>query len=108
MKRGDVVLCVAPGAYGKPRPAVVVQSDLFNETHHSVTVCPLTSDLKDAPLFRLDIAPSAANGLKKPSQVMVDKVVTLSVERMRSPIGKVSESQLTQIGIALRLWLALG
>lgn len=107
MKRGDVVLCAAAGAYGKPSPAIVVQSDLFNETHRSVTVCPLTSDLRDAPLFRLDIAPSASNGLKKHSQVMVDKVVTLPVERTRPPIGKVSHSQLTQIGMALRLWLAL-
>lgn len=107
MNRGDIVVCVAPGAYGKPRPAVVVQSDLFNETHQSVTVCPLTSDLRDAPLFRLDIAPSATNGVKKPSQVMVDKVVTLPVARIRAPIGKVSHSQLTQIGISLRLWLAL-
>ena len=107
MKRGDVVLCAAPGAYGKPRPAVVVQSDLFNETHYNVTVCPLTSDLRDAPLFRLDVAPSATNGLKKASQVMIDKVVTLPVERIRPPIGRVSHSQLTQIGIALRLWLAL-
>jgi mRNA interferase MazF len=107
VKRGDIVLCVAPGAYGKPRSAVVVQSDLFNETHQSVTVCPLTSDLKDAPLFRLDIAPSANSGVKKPSQVMIDKVVTLPVERVRPSIGKVSHSQLAQIGIALQLCLAL-
>ena len=85
----------------------MVQSDLFNETHHGVTVCPLTSDLKDAPLFRLDIAPGATNGLKRPSQVMVDKIVTLAAERIRPPIGKVSHSQLTQIDIALRLWLGL-
>ena len=108
MKRGDVVLCVAPGAYGTPRPAVVVQSDLCNETHRSITVCPLTSDLKDAPLFRLNIAPSAGNGLKKPSQAMIDKLVTLPVQRMRPAIGKVGESQLSQIDVALRLWLALG
>lgn len=85
----------------------MVQSDLFNETHQSLTVCPLTSDLRDAPLFRLDVAPSATNGVKKPSQVMIDKIVTLPVERIRTPIGKVSHSQLTQIGIALRLWLGL-
>ena len=107
VKRGDVVLCVAPGAYGKPRPAVVVQSDLFNPTHASATVCPLTSDLRDAPLFSLDLAPSMANGLKKPSQLMIDKIVSLPVERLRPAIGKVSHSQLAQIGAALRLWLAL-
>ena len=107
VRRGDVVLCVAPSAYGKPRPAVVVQSDLFNETHQSITVCPLTSDLKDAPLFRLDIAPSAGNGLTKPSQVMIDKIVSLPVERIRPSIGKVSDSQLAQITVAVRLWLEL-
>lgn len=107
MKRGDVVPCVAPGAYGKPRPAVVVQSNLFNDTHHSVTVCPLTSDLRDAPLFRLDLAPAAGNGLKKPSQVMIDKVVSLPGDRIRPAIGKLTDSQLAQVSAALRLWLAL-
>jgi len=107
VKRGDVVPCVAPGAYGKPRPAIVVQSNLFNDTHHSVTVCPLTSDLRDAPLFRLDIAPSAGNGLKKPSQVMIDKVVSLPANHTRPAIGKLSDSQLAQVSAALRLWLAL-
>ena len=107
MKRGEVVPCVAPGAYGKPRPAIVVQSNLFNDTHHSITVCPLTSDLKDAPLFRIDIAPTAGNGLKRPSQVMIDKVVSLPANRIRPAIGRLSESQLAQVGMALRLWLAL-
>ena len=107
MKRGEVVPCVAPGDYGKPRPAVVVQSNLFNDTHHSVTVCPLTSDLRDAPLFRLDLAPSAGTGLKKPSQVMIDKVVSLPADRIRPAIGKLTDSQLAQVSAALRLWLAL-
>ena len=53
IKRGDVVICAAPGDYGKPRPAVVVQSDLFNGTHSSVAVCLITSHLEEAPLFRI-------------------------------------------------------
>jgi len=107
VNRGDVVPCVAPGAYGKPRPAVVVQSNLFNDTHHSVTVCPLTSDLRDAPLFRLDIAPSAGNGLKKRSQIMIDKVVSLPADRIHPAVGKLTDSQLAHVSAALRLWLAL-
>ena len=72
VKRGDVVICTTSGDYGKPRPAVVVQSDLFNPTHASVTLCPITSNLQPAPLFRLDLAPAKDNGLKKPSQTTVD------------------------------------
>ena len=60
--RGDVVLVVAPGDHGKPRPATVVQSDLFNPTHASVVVCPITSDLADAPLFRVPTSPDTALG----------------------------------------------
>ncbi|MEM6603541.1 MAG: type II toxin-antitoxin system PemK/MazF family toxin, partial [Pseudomonadota bacterium] len=63
MKRGNIVIVSAQGDYGKPRPAVVVQSDLFNDTHASILVALITSDLHDAPLFRLDIEPSEENGL---------------------------------------------
>ncbi len=52
MRRGDVVLVAVPGDYGKPRPAVVIQTDLANETHASFVVCPMTSYIQDAPLFR--------------------------------------------------------
>ncbi|TMJ14740.1 MAG: type II toxin-antitoxin system PemK/MazF family toxin, partial [Alphaproteobacteria bacterium] len=31
MNRGDLVTVALPGAYGKPRPAVVVQADRFNQ-----------------------------------------------------------------------------
>jgi mRNA interferase MazF len=53
LKRGDLVVVVLPGDYGKPGPALIVQADLFNETHASVTIVPVTSMLVDAPLFRL-------------------------------------------------------
>ena len=63
MKRGDIVIAVTPGDYGKPRPAAVVQSDIFNPTHASITLCPITSHLVDAPLFRLSLQPTTENGL---------------------------------------------
>ncbi len=75
MKRGDIVTVAVSGDYGKPRPAVVVQTDLLNDTHASVVVCLVTSALVDAPLLRLSVEPSARNGLQRRSQVMADKVV---------------------------------
>ena len=64
MKRGDLVIVTLAGDYGKPRPALIVQADLFNETHASVTVVPVTSTLVDAPLFRLTVEPSPGTGLR--------------------------------------------
>ena len=109
--RGDVVLVVASGEYGgdsgKPRPAVVVQSDLFNATHGSVVVCPVTSDLIDAPLFRLPVSANAGNGLKRDSQLMVDKLVALRRDRIRQRIGALEAAEVRLLDRALRLWLAL-
>ena len=72
MNRGDLVTVVLQGAYGKPRPALVIQSDLFDQ-HPSVTIFPVTSELRDAPLFRITVEASAGNGLQQCSQIMVDK-----------------------------------
>ena len=105
--RGDVVLVVASGDYGKPRPAVVVQSDVFNETHASLTVCPVTSSLVDAPLIRVPVKPSRANGLDRPSQVMVDKIQTLRRDRVRERVGSIGPALMTGVDAALRLWLRL-
>lgn len=107
ISRGDVVIAAAAGDYGKPRPAVVVQSDLFNPTHASIVVCPLTSLLVDAPLFRLAIAPSTANGIKTESQVMIDKVMALKRERIRRRVGRLPPAEMRAIEQALRLWLGL-
>ena len=61
MKRGDIVVVAARGVYtGKPRPALIVQSDLFNDTHSSLTICPMTSEVIDAPLFRVALPPGSA------------------------------------------------
>ena len=106
-RRGDVVTCAPPGDYGKPRPAVVLQSDLFNETHASVTVCPLTSERVGTPLFRVPVAATAGNGLKKDSEAMADKLATLRRERIGAVIGRLDELVAERIDAAVRLWLGL-
>jgi len=97
MKRGDIVLCVIAGDYGKPRPALVIQSDLFNEAHPSVVLLPITSHLIETPLFRIPLKASKASGLNQSSQIMVDKITSVPRERIRERIGKVSPLKLTQI-----------
>lgn len=107
IKRGDVVICAAPGDYGKPRPAVVVQSDLFNGTHSSVVVCLITSHLEDAPLFRIPVPSGRTTGLKMPSQVMVDKVIAIPRNKITRCAGVLAAGPLKEIDHALRLWLEL-
>lgn len=107
MKRGDLVLCALSGDYGKPRPALVVQSDLFNPTHSSVSICPLTSDLKDAPAIRLSVHPRPANGLEKESQIMIDKVTTTRRERIGPRIGSLTTEEMSLVDRALKVWFGL-
>ncbi len=92
MKRGDLVTVSAPGDYGKPRPAVVVQSDWLTATE-SVLVALLTSALVKAPLYRLTIEPAETNGLKAPSQVMIDKIVAIPREKCGKVTGSLNESE---------------
>jgi mRNA interferase MazF len=80
MKRGDIVTVAMKGDYGKPRPALIIQSNLFDE-HPSTTVLPITSELRDAPIFRITVTPNKCNGLQKLSQVMVDKTMAIPREK---------------------------
>ncbi|MBI3140363.1 MAG: type II toxin-antitoxin system PemK/MazF family toxin [Rhodocyclales bacterium] len=107
MRRGDLVTVVVQGDIGKPRPALVIQSDLFNETHPSVTVLPLTSEIRSAPLFRITIEPSPSNGLRKVSQVTVDKPVTVRREKIGEPFGRMEDEAMLRIARALTVWIGL-
>jgi mRNA interferase MazF len=107
VRRGELVTVALPGDYGRPRPAVVVQADLFNETHASVTVAPVTSTLVNAPLFRLAVEPSSQNGLRALSQVMIDKLTTVRRERLGATIGALDPDTLTRVNRALALWLGI-
>ena len=97
MKRGDVVICAAPGDYGKPRPAVVVQSDLFNGSHSSVVVCLITSHLEDAPLFRIPLPAGKTTGLKLESQVMVDKILAVPRVKCGPVIGRIDPASIEAV-----------
>ncbi len=107
MRRGELVTVAAAGDYGKPRQAVIVQTDAFPESHASVVVCQLTSDLVDAADFRVTIEPSRENGLRLKSQVMADKPVTIGRERIGQKIGRLDSQDMARLGIALAFVLGL-
>ncbi len=107
MRRGDLVSVAATGDYGKPRPAVIVQTDAFPESHASVVVCQLTSELADAPDFRITISPSPENGLRLTSQVMADKPVTIRRERIGRQIGHLDSQDMVRLSAALAFVLGL-
>lgn len=108
MTRGDVVLVALPGDYSKPRPAVIVQSDLLNsEGPTSYVVCPLSTTLTGQSEFRVNVEPSAANGLKARSEVMVEKVSAVSPRRMREIVGRIENSTIYSIDRALLLVLGI-
>lgn len=106
MKRGDLVTVSLQGDFGKPRPALVIQSDLFAE-HPSITVLPVTSDLRDTPLFRIDIEPDDKTGLRQPSQVMVDKASTLPKDKIGKPFGRLKQADMQAVDRALAVFLGI-
>lgn len=84
-----------------------MQADLFNETHASITVVPVTSTLVDAPLFRLTVEPSPGNGLRSLSQLMVDKVTTVARPRVTQSIGRLEDDLVLRVSRALALWVGI-
>jgi mRNA interferase MazF len=106
LRRGDLVAIALQGDFGKPRPALVIQSDLF-DVHPSVTVLPLTSLLHDAPLVRIAVHPGTANGLRDESQVMVDKPSTVMRERLGPVFGRVDDDTMLAVNRALAVFLGL-
>ena len=106
IRRGDLVTIALPGDYGKPRPALVVQSDAF-VTLNSVTVLRLTSALVGSPLVRIDIVPSRENGLVRRSQIMVDKMVTTPRGKIGQLVGRIDSRTMWAVDAALKQFLGL-
>ena len=104
MRRGDLATVAMPGDFGKPRPALVIQSDQFPATG-TVTVLLLSGTLADAPLIRLTVQPTPGNGLRKPSQIMVDKAMTVKRERLGEPFGRLEDDMMVAVNRSLALFL---
>lgn len=105
--RGSLVTVSAPGAYGKPRPALIIQSDNF-EYHPSIVVLPLTSDVReDVSTFRVTVDPNEKNGLTKVSQVMVDKPLTLPIDKIGDVFGVLDTSTMKDIDRTLAVFLGI-
>ena len=106
MKRGEVWTVSGAGYAGKPRPAVIVQDDRFDATA-SVTVCVFTTDETEAPLFRLAVTPSDRNRLRSVSRLMVDKLTTVSKDRIGERIGRLDDEDLVRLNRAIVVFLGL-
>ena len=106
MRRGDLVTVAVSGDFGKPRPAVIIQADLFEEMG-TVTVLLLSSSLVDARLIRLTIQPGPENGLTKVSQVMVDKAMTVRREKLGPVIGRLDDDMMLAVTRSLAVFLGI-
>jgi len=106
MMRGDLVTIAMQGDFGKPRPALVIQANQFSE-HSSATVLPITSALVAAPLLRVAVQLSAENGLQKPSQVMVDKAMTVKRDKIGPVFGRIDADALVEIERCLAVFLGI-
>ena len=105
MRRGDIVTVAA----GKPRPAVVVQSD-YLLPFPMVIVVPFTSeiDARPPPFTRITVDPTPTNGLRKVSQIMVDRLIGLPASALRPTRGRLDDANMTELTRLLALWLGLG
>lgn len=106
MKRGDLVTIAMQGDFGKPRPALVIQADQFGE-HATVTVLPTTGTLVAAPLFRITVTPNAGNGLRKPSQVMVDKAMTVKRDKVGQAFGRIDGDTMVEVERCLAVFFGI-
>ena len=107
MKLADIwTVAGGPEYAGKPRPAVIIQDDAFAETA-SITVCPFTTHLVDAPLIRLSIDPTRQNGLNVASQVMVDKITTVAKSKLKKHVGELADEDMIRVNRAVLVFLGL-
>ena len=105
MKRGEIwTASGAPGYGGKPRPALIVQSDDLADTE-SVITCGFTTQTDDERYFRPQIQPSPANGLGHISYVMTEKLTAIPREKLGKRVGALAVDDMEAVEQALQLVL---
>lgn len=107
MRRGDLVTVAVPGDYGKPRPAVIILTDAIVDEHPSICFCQFTSTISTFADFRVTIEPSVENGLRNTSQIMADKPLTVLRHRVGPVIGRLSETDIQRLNVALAFALGI-
>ena len=107
MRRGDLITVALQGEHGKPRPALVIQSDLFAQLTSTVTVALLTSTALDVPLIRVPLEPSETNGLRTRSYVMIDQIFSARTRRVGRVFGRLSDTDLLAVNRALALFIGV-
>jgi mRNA interferase MazF len=107
MKRGDIVTVVLPGGHGKPRPGLIVHEDAF-EALPSVTLLPLTSEVRNLPLLRIPVPNGPDTGVGVESQVQVDKIMTVPRAKLGRRMGELDADTMGQVSEALTGFLGLG
>ncbi len=106
MRRGDIIIVAPPSEFGKPRPAVVIQADLAMDGE-TVTFLPITSDLEHFVKIRVPLMPDPMNGLRKPSEVMIERIQTMSLRRIGGIIGQIDRKTMNAVESALMVHLGL-
>jgi mRNA interferase MazF len=107
VKRGEIWTVAGGAGYaGKPRPAVILQDDDFDATR-SVTLCVFTTDPTEAPLFRIRVQPNEWNGLRSECSLMVDKVSTVTKDKLGSTIGRLDDEDILRLNQAMLVFLGL-
>ena len=107
MKRGEILTVAGgPDCAGKRRPALILQDDAFDATA-AITICPFTTHAVEAPLMRLTIDPSERNGLRASSQLMIDKITTVSKKKLETRVGRLSDEDIVRVNRAVLVFLGL-
>jgi mRNA interferase MazF len=109
ISRGDWGTVAAPGDFGKPRPAVVIQPDVLTGAEvKTVTACLIGSHLVNAATFRLTVEPGAGTGLRRPSQIMVGKVISMPRTRIGRVVGRLEDESMPRLTRALAFVIGFG
>ncbi len=107
MTRGEIWTVAGAGDYaGKPRPVVIIQDDSFDSTE-SITICGITTNETDAPLFRLAVEPNGRNGLRAPCRLMVDKITTVPKVKLGARVGRLDAEDIMRLNQAILVFLGL-
>jgi mRNA interferase MazF len=106
MRRGDLVTIALQGDFGKPRPALIVQSDHF-DAHPTLTLLLVSSALVASPLLRVTVEPDELNGLRAPSQIMVDKAMTVMRGKVGPAFGRLGQDRMLEVERCLALFLGI-